>query len=196
MGFCAAADVALRGLVGGLSATVAFGRATVAAPVPGAPGRGAFAVFSAMVGAPIGAFVVASLIVGAPAVGAPAVRRGMVGAGIGDLGAVGVRAGDWVAVGAIGAGGACGVGGLIVGAGVVGSVADGTAGGESAAFRVTLTVSFFSGTLDVCFDGVLFSFSLMRVGFFASRKIKSISLPRVKHASRVLYQRQDFWLPC
>jgi hypothetical protein len=47
------------------------------------------------------------------------------------------------------------------------------AGGASAALRVTRTVSFFKGTLDVCFDGtldvcfdgVLFSLSLMRFGF-------------------------------
>lgn len=39
--------------------------------------------------------------------------------------------------------------------------------GASAAFKVTRTVSFFSGTLEVCDDGLfsLFSFSLM-VDFF------------------------------
>ena len=53
------------------------------------------------------------------------------------------------------------MGGLTGGA--IGTVADGTAGGASAAFRVTLTVSFFRGTLDVCLDGAgWFSFSLMR----------------------------------
>ena len=77
----------------------------------------------------------------------------------------------------MGAGGAVGgVGGLIVGAGLTGSVADGTAGGESEALSVKRTVSFFKGTLDVCFDGTLevcldgvlisFSFSLMRLWFF------------------------------
>jgi hypothetical protein len=54
-------------------------------------------------------------------------------------------------------------------------VADGTAGGASAAFNVTRTVSFFNGTLEVCLDsGTLevcregvgwFSFSLMRGAF-------------------------------
>ena len=58
-----------------------------------------------------------------------------------------------------------GVGGLIVGAGLAGSVADGMAGGASAALRVTRTVSFFKGTLEVCLDGVLFSLSLMRLVF-------------------------------
>jgi hypothetical protein len=95
----------------------------------------------------------------------------MVGAGTGALGVVGAPEGGMVAVGgvAVGAGGATGgVGGLIVGAGLFGSVAEGTAGGASAALRVTRTVSFFSGTLDVCFEGVLLSFSLMRFGFLAS----------------------------
>lgn len=176
-------EVGLSGFVGGLSATVAFGSDTVDAP----PGRGAFAVLSAIVGAPIGAFVVASLMVGAPTVGAPAVRKGMVGAGTGTLGAVGAPEGGRVAVGgfgAVGMGGATGgVGGLIVGAGFVGSAAEGTAGGASAAFRVTRTVSFFSGTLDVCFEGVLFSFSLMRFGFLASSKSKAISHHPVKPTS-------------
>jgi hypothetical protein len=40
-------------------------------------------------------------------------------------------------------------------------VAEGTAGGASAAFKVTRTVSFLSGTLDVCLvgagDGLSFS---------------------------------------
>lgn len=175
----------LRGLVGGLSATVALGSETVGAPPP--PGRGAFAVFNAMVGAPIGALVVASFIVGAPAIGGPAVRRGMVGAGTGALGAVGAPEGGRVAVGGWGevgtAGAMGGVGGLIVGAGLFGRFAEGTAGGASAALRVTRTVSFFSGTLEVCFEGVLFSFSLMRFGFFASSQSKAISPQPVKHAS-------------
>lgn len=188
VGFCvAAAEVGLSGLVGGLSATVALGRETLGAPPPDPPGRGAFAVFRAMVGAPMGALEVASLIVGAPAVGGDAVRRGMVGAGTGALGAVGAPEGGSVAVGGlgtVGAGGATGgVGGLTVGAGLVGRLAEGTAGGASAALRVTRTVSFFRGTLEVCFEGVLFSFSLMRFGFFASRKSKAISFPHVKHPS-------------
>jgi hypothetical protein len=122
-----------------------------------------FAVLRAMVGAPTGALLVASLIVGAPTVGAPAVRNGMVGAGAGGLGAVGAPEAGAPTVGVGGATG--GVGGLIVGAGLAGSVAEGTAGGASAAFRVTRTVSFFNGTLEVCFDGGLFSFSLMRLVF-------------------------------
>ena len=55
----------------------------------------------------------------------------------------------------------------------IGTVADGTAGGASAALRVTRTVSFFKGTLEVCLlrgtldvcldgDGGWFSLSLMR----------------------------------
>lgn len=44
----------------------------------------------------------------------------------------------------------------------LGREAAGTAGGASAAFNVTRTVSFLRGTLDVCLEGVLFSFSLMR----------------------------------
>ena len=78
--------IGFRGLVGGLSATVALGSETVAAPPAG---RGVLAVLSAMVGAPNGAFVVASLMVGAPTVGAPAVRSGIVGAGVGGFIAVG-----------------------------------------------------------------------------------------------------------
>ncbi len=112
----AAAEVGVRGLVGGLRATVAFGRATVGAP----PGSGALAVFRAMVGAPTGALLVASLIVGAPAVGGvpPAVRRGMVGAGAGAFGAVGAPEGAGiVAVGGLGVVGVGGADGAEVGVG-------------------------------------------------------------------------------
>jgi len=49
---------------------------------------------------------------------------------------------------------------------VAGSVAEGKEGGASAAFRVTRTVSFFKGTLEVCFEGIFFSLSLMHVGFY------------------------------
>ena len=100
--------------------------------------------------AEVGAAAPARRIVGAGArAGAPAARSGIVGAG--GLG------GPPVAVG-----GAVGTGGLTGGA--MGTVADGTAGGASAALRVTRTVSFFRGTLDVCLDGAggWFSFSLMR----------------------------------
>ncbi len=70
--------------------------------------------------------------------------------------------------------------------GAIGTVAEGTAGGASAAFSVTRTVSFFNGTLEVCFEsgtlvvcfesgtlevclegvGCWFSFSLMRARGF------------------------------
>ncbi len=62
---------------------------------------------------------------------------------------------------AVGVGGAPGTGGRVGGA--IGTVADGTAGGASAAFKVTRTVSFLRGTLEVCLDGNCgwFSFSLM-----------------------------------
>ena len=97
----------------------------------------------------------ASRIVGAGAltVGAPAVRSGIVAAGTGGRGAP---------PGAVGVGGAVGTGGLTGGA--IGTVADGTAGGASAALSVTRTVSFFRGTLEVCLFGAgdWFSFSLMR----------------------------------
>lgn len=143
--------------------------------MPPAPGRlGAPAGFRAIVGdgpapgglvaapgGPMGAVEVARRIVGAGeagAVGAPAVRRGMVGAGAGGRGAP---------PGAVGAGGAPpGTGGRTGGA--IGTVADGTAGGASAAFKVTRTVSFLRGTLEVCLDGSCgwFSLSLMRARGF------------------------------
>jgi hypothetical protein len=56
-----------------------------------------------------------------------------------------------VGLGAVGVGGAPGTGGRAGGA--IGTVEDGTAGGASAAFKVTRTVSFLRGTLDVCLDG-------------------------------------------
>ena len=97
-------------------------------------------------GGPIGAVEVARRMVGAGdagAAGAPAVRSGIVGAGAGGRGAP---------PGAVGVGGAPpGTGGR-TGA-VIGTVAEGTAGGASAAFNVTRTVSFFRGTLEVCWDG-------------------------------------------
>lgn len=188
--FVAAVAVGESGLVGGARATVALGRPTVAGPAGlSPPGSGAFAVLSAIVGAPTGALVVANLIVGAPvAGGAPAVLRGMVGAGAGALGApvAGLVAeGGAGAVGGLGAegglgapAGAGGLGGPATGAdgglgavgGLAGRLADGTAGGASAALSVTLTVSFFNGTLEVCLDGGLFSFSLI-LGVFAKRNI-------------------------
>ena len=109
----------------------------------------------------VGAALVAKRIVGAGAMdgGAPAVRSGMVGAGAGGRGAP---------PGVVAVGGPPGIGGLTGGA--IGTLADGTAGGASAAFRVTRTVSFLRGTLDVCFDGAggWFSLSLMRSQGFNS----------------------------
>lgn len=104
-----------------------------------------------MVGAPEppGAF---SLMVGAGAPGGgPAVLRGIVGAG-----AVG-RGGPPVGVGGLGALGVGGLGAATVGLGAAGAggAPVGEAAGASAAFRVTRTVSFFSGTLEVCFEGWL-----------------------------------------
>lgn len=109
---------------------------------------------------------------------APAVRRGMVGAGAGAFGAGGAPGAGALAVGGlgvVGVGGAATVGGLggppgtgglaTGGAPEAGSVAEGADGGESAAFKVTRTVSFFKGTLEVCLEGVLLSLSLMRSGF-------------------------------
>jgi len=85
-------------------------------------------------------------MVGAGAAGpaGPAVRSAMVGAGaVGRGGTIG----DTVGVG----GAPPGTGGRTGGA--IGTVALGTAGGASAAFKVTRTVSFLRGTLDVCLDG-------------------------------------------
>ncbi len=97
----------------------------------------------------------AKRIVGAGAMedGEPAGRRGMVGAGAGGRGTLPLGVG---AIGAVGTGGRTG--------GAMPRVAEGMAGGASAAFRVTRMVSFLSGTLDVCLDGAgdWFSFSLMR----------------------------------
>lgn len=103
----------------------------------------------AIVRAPRGAVEVASRMVGAGAEAAPmAGFNAMVGAG-----AVG-RGG-----GAVGAGGAGGLTG-----GAPGTVAPGDAGGASAALRTTRTVSFFKGTLEVCFFGAenWLSFSFIR----------------------------------
>ena len=64
--------------------------------------------------------------------------------------------------------------------GAIGTVAD---GGASPTLRVTRTVSFFRGTLDVCEDGDggRFSFSLMRLQVFLSLAAsKTSSLASVK----------------
>ena len=128
--------------------------------------------------APVGAAEVARRIVGADAMaGAPTGRRGTVGAG-----AVG-RGGPPVAVG-----GPPGTGGLTGGA--IGTVAEGMAGGASAAFKVMRTVSFLRGTLDVCLDGAggWFSFSLMRSrGFISFPATKTSCPPPVKPPTRDLW---------
>ena len=136
------------GWVGTWSWTVALGRVGVP------PGR-----LGALPGLAAGAEVARRIVGAGAAVGAPAVRRGMVGAG---------AAGRGGPPRAVGVGGAPGTGGRTGGA--MGTVADGTAGGASAAFKVTRTVSFLRGTLDVCLDGDggWFSFSLMRARGFAA----------------------------
>lgn len=172
------------GCVGGANCTVAVGRATdlvgngadARGLVAGAarPGIGP-AVFSGMVGAPVGAPVF-SLIVGAGAGRAmPAVLRGIVGAGVGAE-PVGDGA-PMVGAGIVAAGGlgipTVGVGGLMATGGATGTVGGVTgavggtgvtvaegAAGTSLAFSVTRTVSFFKGMLEVCLDGVFWS-SLM-----------------------------------
>ncbi len=138
------------GAVGGWSATVALGRAMVGGE-PAPPGRTA----------PVGAEVAKRMVGAGDMVGAPAARSGMVGAGAGGRGAPP----------AVAVGGPPGTGGRTGGA--IGTVAEGTAGGASAAFKVTRTVSFFRGTLDVCLDGAggWFSFSLMRLQGFDSFEI-------------------------
>ncbi len=181
------------------------------APGFGAPGRPTVgeagfckgAVFNAMVGAPPGIpLVVFNLIVGAGAgraVGGPAVLRGIVGAGAGALevaGSVGAKTGALVAVGTAGAGGAgaagtvaaaggtasVGVGGL----GMIGPVGGATgagATGASLALRVTRTVSFLRGILDVCFDGVFLS-SLMCVGLMVCVRERKTNIGEfVKHGN-------------
>lgn len=133
--------------------------------------------------------------VGAPggrsgAVGAPEARRGIVGAG------AGARGGP-PTVGAVGGGGGpprVAVGGRTTGAAPgevgVGAATTGAggpaAGGASAAFKVTRTVSFFRGTLDVCLDGAgWFSFSLMRAGQWGLEgPTKTIRAQAVKPPSR------------
>ena len=91
----------------------------------------------------------------------------------------------WVGAGAVGrggppvaVGGPPGTGGLTGGA--IATVAEGMAGGASAAFKVMRTVSFFKGTLDVCLDGAggWFSFSLMRSRVFGSLGVTKTTCPR------------------
>lgn len=85
-------------------------------------------------------------------------RSGIVGAGVIAAGPTAGRSGT---VGGAtsgrgappGTGEFMGTGGLT--GGRMGTVADGLAGGASDAFKVIRTVSFFSGTLDVCWDGAV-----------------------------------------
>ena len=135
-----------------------------------------------MVGAPAAAGAVLSLIVAAgagapPAVGARAVLRGMVGAGAD--GAPPEAVGGLVAT--LGGAGAAVVG---FGAAGAGGAPVGEADGASAALRVTRTVSFFSGTLEVCFEGFL-SLSLIRVlvGKFSLNRKKHLRPAHVKPPS-------------
>jgi hypothetical protein len=121
---------------------VAFGKAIVGVgPLPGRDGRVGVLEARRIVGA--GAMVAGPTgLIGTVGVGlGPAVRRGIVGAGAGGRGAPPT----------VGVGGAIGTGGRTGGAAWM--VAEGTAGGASAALRVTRTVSFLRGTLDVCLDG-------------------------------------------
>jgi hypothetical protein len=142
-------------VVGGWSWTVAFGKVGEA-PTGFAPGRAPGPVVG--VAGRSGVVDVESLMVGgaADAAGAGA-RSGTVGAGAVLRGMVGAGA----MVGGLGGTAAVGVGGATGGA--AGTVALGACG-ASAAFSVTRTVSFFSGTLEVCLDGAgdWFSESLMR----------------------------------
>lgn len=164
-GFVPALTVGESGMVG---APVAIGGLTGAAAV-GARG---------IVGMPVAATVgLMGVAVGAIPVG-PAVLSGIVGAGAG-VGGFGGPATGAVMAGMAGApaGGAIawtGTSGLGAAAaeslmGSFGSVggrgAKGIAGGASAALRVTRTVSFFKGTLEVILEAGILSFSLMRGGF-------------------------------
>jgi len=140
---------------------------------------------------------VARRIVGAGApVGAPTGRSGIVGAGD------------------VGTGGAPGTGGRTGGA--IGMVAEGTAGGASAAFKVTRTVSFLRGTLDVCLvrgtldvclvrgtldvcldgTGGWFSFSGMRVRDveWLTRGVRQVPQPlsNLQHRNSLLFF-DDLW---
>jgi hypothetical protein len=96
-------------------------------------------------------------MVGAGAiVGAPALRSATVGAGVGGRGAPPAA----VAVGAPPDETSLPVGGPVsLPDGAADTEADGTAGGVSTPCKLTRMVSFLSGTLDVCLDGAVDSFS-------------------------------------
>jgi len=148
------------GAVGGWSCTVAFGS------VGAVPGGLAAVVGEAGVS---GAVEVASLMVGAGLAGAAT------GAFKGTVGAV-VGVGGW--------GAPPGTGGRTGGAS--GTLAVGTCG-ASAALSVTRTVSFLSGTLEVCLEGVGGWFSLSLIArWFGLRCMgsKASPSPAVKPPSR------------
>jgi hypothetical protein len=96
---------------------------------------------------------------GAEAVGAGA--PGTLKAAGAEIETVGLggRESPTVGVGGLGITGA--VGGAITGGAITGAVGAG-ASGASLALRVTRTVSFFRGMLDVCLDGMFFCSSLIR----------------------------------
>ncbi len=132
---------------------MAFGRVGERAVAPGSFGcDGADASFT--VGAPgaAGAPLGRNWIVGAAA------GRGAAGAGALEtaaaLGAAGV--GGFTTAGALGAGGAlnAGAGGAAAAGASGAAVTGGAAGGASAAFKVTRTVSFLGGALGAGMDGV------------------------------------------
>jgi hypothetical protein len=170
------------GLVGDLSSVVILGRAG-AVGVAAALGRGVVAVLSAMVGLPMGRLFVASLEADEGVMGALAVLNAIVGVGLGG------EAADWSGV--VGAFGARDE--LAIAGGATGMAAEGIAGGASDALMVTRTVSFFNGTLEVCFDGRVLpvsaewlegrigwvSESLILVGFL-NKKSKARHLVSVK----------------
>lgn len=112
------------------------------------PGRGLVAVLRAMVGLPRGELLVGSFAELPGVIGAVAVFKAMVGAGA-DFAGAAAALNAMVGIG-FGANG-----GLVIAGGATAIDAEGTAGGASDALIVTRTVSFFNGTLDVCFDGRL-----------------------------------------
>ncbi len=177
------------GLVGDFSCAVILGR-TGAVGVAAIPGRGLVAALRAMVGLPKGVLFVASFVVLLGEIGALAVLKAIVGVGAGFGGAPAVL-NAMVGIG-FGANGE-----PVIAGGATGIAAEGTAGGASDALIVTRTVSFFNGTLEVCFDGRLLprsaelfgllfegrigwdSDSLILVGF-KTKKIKARHLLSVK----------------
>lgn len=179
--------------------------AMVGAPIDDAPGA------VGAVGAPMGAVEVARRIVGtgAPAVETPPLRSGTVGIGAPAIG--GAPAARSAAVGGgvagvdgrgagegkVAVGGKLGAGGLTGGA--IGMAEDGMAGGLSEAFKVTRTVSFLSGTLEVCLDGGGSGgwFSLMHSQVYIFNGVsKKIFKSAVKHPARDFSEISAGWIFC